>query len=202
MGLTGKQQVFVIEYVKCLNATEAARIAGYEGNDVTLASVGYENLRKPHIASEINRIMSEYAMSAAEVLMHLTDIARGDVDDVLDEKGNVDIKAARAKRKTRLIKKFSQRSITLTDKDGEGKDIYDTEVEMYDRMAALGLLAKYHDLTNRLKIVDWRDEIVALLKGGQVTPEQVREELGNDLAEELFIRSGVPVASARKGGQA
>lgn len=202
MGLTGKQQAFVIEYVKCLNATEAARAAGYEGNDVTLASVGYENLRKPHIASEVDRIMSEYAMSAAEVLMHLTDIARGDIDDVLDEKGNVDIKAARAKRKTRLIKKFKQQSITLTNSDGDGKDIYNTEVELYDRMAALSLLAKYHDLTNRLKVVDWRDEIVELLRGGKVTPDQVRAELGNDLAEELFIRSGVPVAPGRKGREA
>lgn len=35
------------------NATEAARRAGYEGNDVTLAAVGSENLRKPLIAEAI-----------------------------------------------------------------------------------------------------------------------------------------------------
>ena len=36
------------------NATEAARIAGYKGNDATLSAVGSENLRKPLIRSELD----------------------------------------------------------------------------------------------------------------------------------------------------
>jgi len=45
MALTIKQQKFVDSYSG--NATEAARLAGYAGNDTTLASIGNENLRKP-----------------------------------------------------------------------------------------------------------------------------------------------------------
>lgn len=53
--LTPKQARFVDAYMGAAagNATEAARIAGYKGNDVTLASVGAENLRKPQIAQRI-----------------------------------------------------------------------------------------------------------------------------------------------------
>jgi hypothetical protein len=49
--LTHKQRRFVEAYTG--NATEAARAAGYKGNDVTLAAVGSENLRKPLIAAAI-----------------------------------------------------------------------------------------------------------------------------------------------------
>ena len=47
--LTIKQQTFVAEYLKTGNATEAARRAGYKGNDNTLRVVGQENLLKPAI---------------------------------------------------------------------------------------------------------------------------------------------------------
>ena len=51
--LTIKQQTFVAEYLKTGNATEAARRAGYKGNDNTLAQVGNENLRKPKVVELI-----------------------------------------------------------------------------------------------------------------------------------------------------
>lgn len=51
--LTPKQQLFVSEYLKTGNATEAARKAGYKGNDKTLGQVGAENLKKPGIARAI-----------------------------------------------------------------------------------------------------------------------------------------------------
>ena len=48
---TVKQQRFIDFYVG--NATDAARKAGYKGNNITLAAVGLENLEKPHIFSAI-----------------------------------------------------------------------------------------------------------------------------------------------------
>lgn len=53
--LTEKQRRFVEAYMgeAAGNATEAARQAGYAGDDITLASVGYENLRKPQIRAAI-----------------------------------------------------------------------------------------------------------------------------------------------------
>ena len=49
--LTPKQRLFVQYY--CGNATDAARKAGYKGNDNTLSIVGFENLRKPNVQAAI-----------------------------------------------------------------------------------------------------------------------------------------------------
>lgn len=192
--LTVKQQLFAIEYIKCLNATEAARNAGYSGDSNALAVTGHETLRNPKVTAEIDRILNEYTMSAAEVLMHLTDIARADIGDVLDGKGNLDLEQARTLKKTRLIKKIKNRAITT-----EESDINETEVEMYDRLTALGMLAKYHNLTNHVKVDDWRTEIIQLLKNGKITPEQVRQELGYDIAQELFKSIGLSVTIGGEG---
>lgn len=61
--LNPRQQVFCIEYVKLLNnldgenshsATEAARRAGY--SPIVAAEMASENLRKPHVQKEIERL--------------------------------------------------------------------------------------------------------------------------------------------------
>ncbi len=82
--LTHKQKLFALAYLGEANgnATEAARLAGYRGNDVTLASVGLENLRKPQISALIEARLSEAAMSGLDILRRLTGIARREGDDV------------------------------------------------------------------------------------------------------------------------
>ena len=51
MALTAKQKAFVEAYAG--NATEAARVAGYAGNDQTLRQVGHENLTKPDVIAAL-----------------------------------------------------------------------------------------------------------------------------------------------------
>jgi len=50
---TLKQKLFIENYEG--NATEAAKKAGYHGNDKTLAQIGYENLNKLEIRTEIEK---------------------------------------------------------------------------------------------------------------------------------------------------
>lgn len=67
--LTGKQAAFVHWYCSALvnmNATEAARRAGYKGNDHQLGVVGAENLAKPGIRETIDKRL-EKALSGADV---------------------------------------------------------------------------------------------------------------------------------------
>jgi hypothetical protein len=67
--LTDKQHAFVYWYCSAavnLNATEAARRAGYKGKENTLAQMGAENLRKPQIRQEIDKRL-ETALSGADV---------------------------------------------------------------------------------------------------------------------------------------
>lgn len=55
MALKGKQQVFVDEYLKDLNASKAALRAGYSPK--TAAKTGFENLQKPEISAAIQAAM-------------------------------------------------------------------------------------------------------------------------------------------------
>ena len=55
MALTEKQRRFVEAFMGSAkgNATQAARLAGYNGGDETLRNVGSRNLTKPHIQEAI-----------------------------------------------------------------------------------------------------------------------------------------------------
>lgn len=57
MALTEKQKAFVQEYLVDLNATAAAKRAGY--SEKTAYSVGNENLTKPEISKAIQKAMQE-----------------------------------------------------------------------------------------------------------------------------------------------
>ena len=77
--LTLKQQRFVTAFLETANATESARRAGYKGNDVTLAAVGYENLRKHQIKKMIEDNVKK-ALTAEEVLQNLSRIANSEAE--------------------------------------------------------------------------------------------------------------------------
>ena len=62
MALTDKQAAFVREYLVDLNASAAARRAGY--SEKTAGFIGHENLKKPKIAAQIEDAMSERAQQA------------------------------------------------------------------------------------------------------------------------------------------
>lgn len=55
MALTAKQDLFCLEYMKDLNATQAAIRAGYSKN--TAKQIGTENLSKPAIRARIDELM-------------------------------------------------------------------------------------------------------------------------------------------------
>lgn len=134
LKLTDKQQTFIYEYLKCWNATEAARRAGYKGTDVTLASMGYENLRKPQIAEAIQAEMAANAMSAHEALSRLSDMARGSMAEFLDEKREtLDLAKADRADKLHLIKSFSHT---------KSKETENIKIELYDAQAAIFAIIK------------------------------------------------------------
>ena len=143
--LTGKQQKFVNEYLIDGNATRAAERAGYSGDLSALAATGYENLRKPHIASVIQQRLQESAMAADEVLMRLAAHARADMDDFLDDNGFISVVKARHGKRTALIRRFKTRTFTRTIDDRVDTTV-ETEIELHDAQAALVHLGKYHGL--------------------------------------------------------
>lgn len=91
-GLTGKQQAFIREYVSNgNNGTQAAIAAGYSKN--CARQIAAENLAKPYIAQEKDRLMSKIADEAGctkeFVMKRLKDCASLSED----EKGQTVLKA-------------------------------------------------------------------------------------------------------------
>lgn len=78
--LTAKQRKFVDEYLICLNATEAAKRAGYSPD--AARSMGLKNMAKPNIRKAISDVLeavsSEKVASVQEVLEFLTAGMRGE----------------------------------------------------------------------------------------------------------------------------
>jgi len=79
--MTRKQQIFIDEYLKCWNAAEAARRAGYSVK--TAYSIGHELLNKPEVEAAIQARLEEVHMGADETLQRLADMARGDMGEFL-----------------------------------------------------------------------------------------------------------------------
>ena len=154
MALTSKQQAFVAEYLKCWNASEAARRAGY--SEHTASEQGSRLLTNVSISAAIERFKAEHIMSAEEVQILVTQQARSDIGDFLDQVGDVVrvdlVKAIEAKR-TGLIKKLSQ-THTVRTRGDDVEESVSTTIELYDKQAALVQIGKMH------KIFSERQEVV------------------------------------------
>lgn len=142
--LKPQYQLFADAYLKLFNETKAAIAAGFA--ERSAGNQGYRLMKRDDVRAYIDARMKESAMSATEVLRHLADIARGDFDDLVDRKGNVDLGKARESGKSNLIRRVKSRSILTTADNGDGTEIFETETEGYDRLKALELLGKHHKL--------------------------------------------------------
>ena len=65
--MTKMQLRFIEEYLECLNATEAARRAGYSPK--TAHQIAYENIRKPHIRRIIRKAINARHKAIADKYM-------------------------------------------------------------------------------------------------------------------------------------
>ena len=78
--MTEKQKRFCEEYIKDLNAKQAAIRAGY--SEKTAYSIGSENLNKPELKMYIDEMLSELQSesiaTAEEVLRYYTSVLRGE----------------------------------------------------------------------------------------------------------------------------
>lgn len=132
MALTRKQQIFVLEYLNCWNASEAARRAGYSPK--TANEQGARLLANASVASEISHEIEERQIKPAEVLLRLTEQARSDMTDFITidpatGRASIDLAKVKELGKLHLVKKVK------TTRQG-------VEVELYDQQAALEKLGK------------------------------------------------------------
>jgi len=177
MGLSNKQRAFIEEYLIDFNATQAAKRAGYAGNDATLASVGSENLRKPEISKVIETRLQEKQMSADEALQLLADMARGDLGDFMDISSvgfNLDLlNEDGTKKNTKLIRKIKQKTTTFIAKkeSDEDREVTETEIELYDAQAAIDKILKIHGKYKDIEIGGNIKVLVEYANGNRNDPD-------------------------------
>ena len=136
LALKGKQRNFVEEYLKCWNASEAARRAGYSARDAD--SRGCKLMKLAKVQAVIRERLQEKAMGTDEVLARLAEQARGSLGDYLIVEGEA------GKEEVRF-------DLAKLVRDGKGHllravTVNKVRIEFYDAQAALGLLAKHQGL--------------------------------------------------------
>lgn len=195
--LTIKQKLFIQHYLISLNATESARRAGYAGDYFTLAAMGAENLKKPQIRSAIDAKLKHRIPSIDETLARVADHATGDIRDFVSKNASgtpeLDLEKAYDNDKLHLIKRWNETTVTRYTKEGDPIVTRKVNVELYPADAALDKLMRYHSLYHDVVKLDFVDEIKELLMRGAVSQEQVIDEVGADLARELFESIGIMV---------
>ena len=152
-----KEDIFAIEYVKDFNGTQAAIRAGYTTNPKSAAEIASRLLRKVKVSRAIKAHVAERLMGPDEVLLRIADIARGSLDDCLNDKGKIDVVKAKEAGKLHLVRRYSS-----SEKFGEA-------VELYDKLKALELLGKNNGALGELK-----DALLKNLDLDKLTPNQVQ----------------------------
>lgn len=152
--LTPRLSVFVEEYLRCWNASEAARRAGFKGK--YLHTNASKLLQNTTVAAQIRRRITEIAMSADEVLLRLAQHARGDFSPFLREDGAIDLMSEQAKAAIGLLKKVKVKErILFTKGNDEPVKEIETEIELHDPQAALVHLGRHHKLfTDKMEMDD------------------------------------------------
>ncbi len=139
MALTKKQKRFVEEYLIDLNATQAAIRAGYSPNSAT--EIGFENLRKPHIKSAVDKEMAERSkrtgINADRILRELGKIAFVNPIDVINF-DDAEIKNNHDRADTACIQSVKVKTVPT-----DSGDIIEREVKLYDKLKALELCGKH-----------------------------------------------------------
>lgn len=137
---TMKQIHFAKAYVECGDVLEAARRAGYRGNDYSLRVIGTRLLNQEDVRGLIRRHLKS-VITPEEVASIISDIARGSVEHFLarDEHGNIktneegqiqfDFSTLEAQTNFHLIKSIKNTR-------------YGPSIELHDKLAALALIAK------------------------------------------------------------
>lgn len=168
--LTPKREAWLKEYLKCWNATEAAR----------RVSFAHPNTQGPRLLLDvgIKALIDEYIMNADEAAANITDIARGDMADLMSITSSgftleLMVKdpitgEMKVNPNTKLIKKIKQKVTTYLAKkeDEEDREVIETEIELYSRHEANRDILKY-----RGKMIDRTETLnvdVATLTNEQI----------------------------------
>jgi phage terminase small subunit len=165
VALTDKQQVFVEEYLRTWNATEAARIAGYAHPHVQ----GTQTLANLSVQEVIKARLAEKTMSADEVLVRLAEQARGDIREFF----TIEEQSTQGRAEESTVERYARLDLVKLLESGKSHLVksvtytkFGPKVEMYDAQAALVHIGKHHGL--------FRDVLDVQINPQDLTEEQLQ----------------------------
>ncbi|OQP33920.1 MULTISPECIES: terminase small subunit [Pantoea] len=167
--LTDKQELFAREYLKDLNATQAAIRAGY--SEKTAKEAGYENLTKPHVLELVAELkaqrVEQTGIDAAYVLRRLVEIDQMDVLDIMTDDMSIKPVSEWPASWRRYLSGFDLADMF----EGRGED---------------------REMVGILKKIKWPDKVKNLeLLGKHVTVQAFKDNVKN----ELVGPNGLPLAA-------
>lgn len=142
--LTPKQEKFCSEYLIDLNATAAAKRAGY--SEDTASEIGYENLRKPQIQQKLTELRNKLGNNgelAQQVIDELKKIGFSNVQDFLDDGNAITDLTKIEAHKAAAVASVKKSVTTFGDGEGNEGEKETVEFKLWDKISALEKLGKH-----------------------------------------------------------
>jgi phage terminase small subunit len=139
---TKSQWLFIKEYMIDLNASEAAKRAGY--SEANAGKVGPHLANLPHVRATIERLMEERTykveITQQRVLHELALLAFSDVNHYdIDDNGNIALRQGAPKHAMRAVSKI-KRKVSV---DKDGNVTREVELSLWDKPNPLRLAGKH-----------------------------------------------------------
>lgn len=137
-GCTPRESLFINAYLSNgFNARRAAEAAGLGNTPGSSTVAGYQTLSRPHVRQAVDKMLLQRHLGKTEILSRLAAQAFASVDDLLDDKGNLDVLKARERGVLSAVQEWTE----TTDKDGKRK----VKAKFYSAQRALELLGHAQD---------------------------------------------------------
>ena len=166
--MTPKQQRFVDEYLKDLNATGAAERAGYSKK--TAYSQGQRLLKNVEVKAAVEAEMAARServqFDQDRVLEELKHLAFSNVQNyVLTDDGHVDLAEGVNPEAMRAVSSIKRKTKKYTYADGSQSITHDVELKLWDKPNPLKLAGRHVGLfPNDVKVKVEEDTLAGLLK--------------------------------------
>jgi phage terminase small subunit len=140
--LSDRDQATLAEYFRTWNATRSWMKTHPDSSYESAKASASAWLTKINVKAAVEAHLAEIHMSVEEATQRLSDIARGDVAQIMDVSSvgfNLDMATAKEKGLTKLIKKVRQKTTTYLAKSEsqEDREVTELEVELYSAHDAL-----------------------------------------------------------------
>lgn len=165
--LNEKQQRFVSEYVKDLNATKAAQRAGYSKK--TAYSQGQRLLKNAEVAAALatrqSKALERAELTASRTLEEMRRLAFGNVQDLFDAAGNLRALHELPREVAAQIASFEVVMKNAT--AGDGKIDRVLKIKTWDKPRVMEMLGKHFKLLSDVLEVEASDKLIEALYQGR-----------------------------------